>query len=581
MIKENLQRELSLITLRKLLSVSRGGEKAELLLQGGKVVNVFTREVLDTDVAIFKDRIAGIGSYKGRRKINCHGLYILPGLIDGHIHMESSLLTPAQFAHTVVSHGTTAVVIDPHEIANVSGMIGINWLLKASHGLPVDFFFMAPSSVPASPVEDSGATLSASHIEKLMNHPRVLGLAEVMDVAGILEGQKEVLKKVLAVRNHPVDGHAPLLSGAELNAYIAAGIGSDHESTRYNEAMEKLRLGMCLMVREGSLAKDMAHLLRIKTPVLSDRSFLVSDDMLPQDLINEGHVDRLLRRAIALGLDPIEAIRMVTLNPANYFGLYHRGAIAPGYRADMVAVEDLKDFRIRWVMKNGRIIVRKGKVSIPLKEVTPPLRLSKSIRAIPLSSNELRIPERPGHIRVIGVQPNSLITRSLKLKPTVKNGAVVTDTRRDLLKVVVRDRYRRSKTMGVGFVKGFGIRMGAIASTVAHDAHNLIALGKDDEDIAKAINYLIQIGGGMVVIKENRLLSDLPLPIGGLLSNKRAKRIAHRMIHLDNVCRQLGTSLPHPFISLSFLALSVIPELKITDRGLVDVKSERVVTLFQ
>jgi adenine deaminase len=580
MAKDNAQRELNVSTLRKLLSVSRGSEKADLLLEGCKVVNVFTREVLDTDIAVFKGRIAGIGPYKGHKKINCHGLYILPGFIDGHIHLESSHLSPSQFVRTVLPHGTTAVVIDPHEIANVSGSVGINWLLKSSKDLPVDFFFMAPSSVPASPVEDSGATLSVSHIKKLLKHSRVLGLAEVMDIAGILQGQKEVLKKVLTVRNYPVNGHAPLLSGTDLNAYIAAGIRSDHESTEYSEALEKLRLGMYLMIREGSLAKDMERLLKVRTPVVSDRSFLVSDDILPQDLLTEGHVDRLLRRAVRLGLDPVEAVRMVTLNPADYFGLTQRGGIAPGYKADIVAVDDLKDFRVRWVMKGGRIVACRERVSILLKEVTPPTRLSRSVKAIPVYSGELQIPYRRGDIRVIGLIPNSLITHSLKLKPKVKNGSVVADIDRDLLKVVVRDRYRRSRVMGIGFVKGFGLREGAIASTVAHDSHNIIALGKGDKNIAKAINYLIQIGGGMTVIKAGRVVADLPLPIGGLLSHKRAKWVAQRMMRLDKACSQLGTSLPHPFIALSFLALSVIPELKITDRGLVDVRSESLVSLF-
>lgn len=580
MARDGFNRALNLTSLRRLISVSRGRDRAELLLRGGMVVNVFTREVLKTDIAIFRDRIAGIGSYKGVRKLNCHGLYILPGFIDGHIHLESTHLTPSRFVRAVLPHGTTSVVIDPHEIANVAGLAGINWLLKASRGLPVDLFFMAPSSVPASPLEDSGATLPLSDINKLLGHPRVLGLAEVMDVSGVLGGKREVLEKVLAARSHPINGHAPLLSGAELNAYIAANIGSNHESTEYGETLEKLRLGMCLMIREGSLARDMQHILRVKTPVVSDRSIFVSDDILSQDILEDGHMDRILRRAVALGLNPVEAVRMVTINPASYFGLRAYGGIAPGYMADMVAVEDLKDFRVRWVMKGGQLVFRNGRMSAQIKEVKPPERLSRSVRAIPLFENELKIQHRPGSIRVIGMVADSLITRSLRLKPKVKNGVVVADTDRDLLKVVVRDRHRRSRDMGVGFVRGFGIKRGALASTVAHDAHNLIAVGGNDKDMVRAVNHLIRIGGGMTVVEKGRILAELPLPVGGLLSSRSSGWVAERMKSLDEACRRLGTSLQHPFITLSFLALSVIPELKITDRGLVDVRSGSPVSLF-
>jgi adenine deaminase len=572
---------LNIDQLQNLLLVSKGKKRGELLLRGGKVVNVFTRELLDRDITIYRDRIAGIDSYKDcRRKINCKGLYLLPGFIDGHIHLESTHLTPAQFARTVSPHGTTAVVLDPHEIANVSGMVGINWLIRATKKLPLDFFFMIPSSVPPSSIEKTGAVLNSSHVKHLMNKPRVLGLAEVMDISGILKGNRQVLKKVLAAGDYPIDGHAPLLSGFDLNAYIAAGISSDHESTSYKEAMEKLRLGMYIMIREGSLARDMHHLLKINTPLISERSFFVSDDLLPQDIAEEGHMDRILRRAVAFGLDPLKAVCMVSLNTANYFGLSHRGGIAPGYIADIVAVEDLKDFRIRWVMKGGRFVIRNERSSVSLKEIPPPAQLRKSMRAIKISRRDLKISPRAGYMRVIGLIPDSLVTRSLKFKPKVTDGEVLADPSRDILKLVVHDRHSRSKATAVGFVKGLTMKNGAMASTVAHDAHNLIAAGTDDNDIVMAINHLIFIGGGMVVVNKGGILADLPLPIGGLLSNKTATWMVQRMKKLDDILRQLGTILPHPFITLSFLSLSVIPELKMTVRGLVDVKGGTVVNLF-
>lgn len=572
---------LSANELQSLLLVSKGEQRGDLLLRGGKVVNVFTRELLDCDIAIYRNRIAGINSYKDcRRKINCKGLYLLPGFIDGHIHLESTHLTPVQFARSVSPHGTTAVIIDPHEIANVSGLTGINWLIKATKNLPLDFFFMVPSSVPASSMEKAGAVLNSSHVKHLMNKPRVLGLAEVMDLSGILKGKREVLKKVLAARDYRIDGHAPLLSGSNLNAYIAAGISSDHESTSYKEAVEKLRLGMFIMIREGSLARDMHNLLKLNSPLISERSFFVSDDLLPQDISEEGHMNRILKRAVALGLDPLKAVCMVSLNTANYFGLSYRGGIAPGYIADIVAVEDLKDFRVRWVMKEGSFVVRNKKSCVSLKEIPPPAQLRRSMRALQISQMDLKVRSRTGYIRVIGLISNSLVTRSLKLKPKVTNGEVVADPGRDILKLVVHDRHSRSKDTAVGFVKGLTIKNGAMASTVAHDTHNLIAAGTDDNDIERAINHLIFIGGGMVVVNKGRILADLPLPIGGLLSNKTAAWIIQRMKKLDDILRQLGTILPHPFVTLSFLSLSVIPELKMTVRGLVDVKRGKAVNLF-
>lgn len=565
--------------LKGLIDCAHKREVSDIVLKGGNIVNVFTREVIVADIAIFRDRIAGIGTYKGRYEKDCTGLYILPGFIDGHIHLESTNLTPLQFARVVLPHGTTAVVTDPHEIANVAGIRGVKWLLRASKGLPIDFFFMAPSCVPASNMEQTGIKLTYSDIKLLCKEPAVLGLAEVMDISAVIGGRKDILKKLNGIGDCPKDGHAPLLSGPDLNAYAAAGIGSDHESTSYDEALEKMRLGLHVMIREGSLAKNMHNILRKKT-IVSERSFFCSDDILAQELVEEGHMDRILRRAVRLGVDPIEAVRMVTVNTATYFGLRQRGGIAPGYLSDMVAVKDLKGFSIHWVMKGGLISSKRERSHVRGKETPTPAYLSHSVTADKVTVEEMSIKAKPGKIRVIGLEPDSLLTRLLRFKPKVKDGTVVSDTEHDLIKIVVRNRHRRFSDIGIGFVQGFGMKHGALASSISHDSHNLIAAGIQDEDIAIALNHLIDINGGMVVVSRGRILKALPLPIGGLLSDRNAGWVINKKKALDNACRSLGIALQHPFITLSFLTLSVIPKLKITDRGLLDVTKGRIVGLF-
>ncbi len=568
-------------TFRRFINISRAKGKADTVLHGGRIVNVFTGEIMDGDIAIFKDRIAGIGSYTGRRRIDCSGLYILPGLIDGHIHLESTLLSPLQFSNTLIGRGTTTVVIDPHEIANITGVRGIKWLLRATRDLPIDFFFMIPSCIPASGLEKTGVEITHQDIENLLKEPRVLGLAEVMDVTGVLEGKAGTIKKLIAAGAHLTDGHAPLLRGPDLNAYIAAGIGSDHETTNRDEALEKLRLGMRLMIREGSLAKDIAEILKLRGLITSsNRSFFVSDDILPQDLLEEGHIDRILRRGVSLGLDPVEAVRMATLYTAEYFGLRDRGGIAPGRLADLVAVKDLKDFSVHWVMKRGKPAIWGRRVRPGRGTPPPPSYLSNSVKAVEVKAEDLRITEDKGPARIIGLVPGSLLTRSLRLEPRIENGLVIGDTVRDIIKIAVRDRHRRRKETGIGLVHGFGIKSGALASTFAHDSHNIIAVGVNDEDITMAMNHLIGTGGGMVVVDRGRIVKDLPLPVGGLLSDRPAKWVVNRLCRLERAAKGLGTKPAHPFTTLSFMALPVIPDLKITEAGLVDVRMGKIVRLF-
>jgi adenine deaminase len=564
--------------LQRRLRAARGEVPADLVLTGGRLANVYTGAWQDTEVALFDGIIVGLGDYPGP-KLDLAGGYILPGFIDGHLHLESSMLTPPELARALLPLGTTTVVADPHEIANVWGTAGLDYLLTASEGLPVDFFFMLPSCVPASPLETSGARLEAGDLEPYRRHPRILGLAEVMNFPGLVSGDPGLLAKLALFSQGPLDGHAPLLSGKALNAYRLAGIGSDHECTRLAEAREKLALGFYVMLREGSLAKNLSELLPALTPASLRRTMLVTDDSHPEDLARTGHLNHLLRRAVSLGLDPLSAVIMVTLNPAEYFRLRDRGAVAPGLAADLVVVADLTEFRLDKVLKNGKLVMDQGKLAMAA-EVSPPPAPVHPLRVKDLDLEVFSPPAAGSVVKVIGLIPDQLLTEK-RLWPTpVQSGRLATAPDQDLLKLAVVERHHGTGNVGLGMVQGFGLPRGALASSVAHDSHNIVVVGAREADMLVAVRHLVDLGGGMAVVADGQILADLALPIAGLISPWPLNRVAPAYRRLIQAYHDLGGVLPDPFMALSFLALPVIPALKLTDLGLVDVERFQIVPLF-
>lgn len=563
---ENRQKSIEMAGLRR---------EADTLLTGVKLLNVFTGEVRTTNVALGGGRIVGIGSqYRRAQEVfDLYGKYVLPGLIEGHIHIESSLLTPEGFAEAVVPRGTTAVIADPHEVANVLGLDGVRYMLRASQDLPLDCYFMASSCVPATGLETAGASLGLEAIGALLEEDRILGLAEVMDYPGVIQGSRDILEKIALARSRGkfVNGHAPGLTGEGLMAYFGAGIGSDHESTTLEEAQEKLRLGMRVMIREGSQARNLAELLPLVTPVTGRRCLLVSDDKEPHELVAHGHLDALLRRAVSMGLSPHLAVQLVTLNVAEAFGLRDRGAVAPGYLADLVVVDNLREFTPLLVFKAGRLVAEEGKLLREIPRRREPGTLN-TVRIPRLSTENLRISaDRTRSVRVIGLVPGQITTRRLVLEATVVDGEVRADPARDILKLVVVERHGRNGNIGLGLVQGFGLRQGALASSVAHDSHNLIAVGVEDRDLLTALEHVASMGGGLAVAARGEILASLSLPVAGLMSEEKPGDVAAALERLLlNAC-DLGCMAPNPFAALSFLALPVIPEIRLTDRGLVDV----------
>ncbi len=562
---------------RKLIRCAKGELPCDLVLKNGKIINVFTGEILDGDLGICAGYIAGIGTYRGIREKDLKGRYLSPGLIDGHIHIESSMLEPLQFARSVVPHGTTAVICDPHEIANVSGLEGVRYLLESAGNLSLDIFAMAPSCVPATEMETAGAKLDATEVAKLLDHPKILGLAEMMNFPGTIFADPDILEKIKLTQQRGllVDGHAPGLRGKDLQAYCAAGISSDHECTTLEEAQEKIRSGMYIYIREGSTAKNLAELIPLVNPATAPFCLLVSDDLHPDDLLQTGHLDNILKKAVRLGLDPVTAIQLVTINPARRFGLDDIGAIAPGYRANLVTFDDLTDFRVKDVLVDGMLCAEAGKLNGETVEERQdqavPLAVKNSIR-VKWSDVDFSLPVRGSKVRVIELVENQLITKSQSLKPTIKNNFAVADPSRDLLKIAVIERHKASGRMQVGFVRGFGLQRGAFASTIAHDSHNIIVVGVSDEEMLLAAQSVAEINGGLAIVTGKDLVASLSLPIGGLMSTASVQEVAEQLNTLRKKVKSLGCHLDNPFMALSFLALPVIPELKLTDRGLVDVK---------
>jgi adenine deaminase len=569
--------------LARRLSVARGDEPADMVLKGGRVLSVFTRELLHADVAVSGEHVAGVGSgYEGRDVFDASGLTIVPGFIDGHMHIESTKLMPAEFARAVLPHGTTTVVIDPHEIANVFGLDGVRALLATADGVPLDVFVMVSSCVPASEFESSGATVTAEEIAAfLAEEPRALGVAEMMNFPSVAAGDADSLAKVAAAGmagDRHIDGHAPGLTGKPLNAYLAAGVRSDHECTTYEEALEKRRLGMWIMIREGSAARNLEALLPLVLEHGSENCMLCTDDREPDDLLEDGHIDAVVRKAVALGCPPEQAVTMGTLNAARYHRLHEHGAVAPGYLADLVALPDLREFRPAAVWKRGRLVAREGRV-IDVPHLDAPDWMRGSVRVPPLSADHFRMPASGGRVRVIGVEAGEIVTKSLSDEPGRRDGQAAADPARDLAKIAVVERHRGTGRLGVGFVRGFGLQRGALASTHAHDAHNVVVVGVDDDDMAAAVNRLASIGGGQVVVAGGQVVAEVPCPIGGLLSDQPAEAVAAAVRRMHDAVRGLGATLPSPFMAMSFMALSVIPELKITDRGLVDTVRFELVPL--
>lgn len=569
--------------LQHLLAVARGDEPADLLLRNGRIVNVFTGEVREGSVAICDDRIAGVSREYHRTKetVELAGAYVAPGFIDGHVHIESSLLPVHEFVRLCLISGTTAVVADPHEIANVLGIAGVKYMLRASRGMPLDVFLMVPSCVPATGMETSGAVIGPKETENLLKLDRVIGLAEMMNYPGVVFGDTKVLAKLAAVRRQrrPVDGHAPGVGDKLLQAYVAAGIGSDHECVGPQEAMEKLAAGMMLMVREGSAARNLAALASVVNDFRLRRCCLVTDDKHPGELVREGHLNSVLRRAVSAGIPAVGAVQMVTLNPAGYFGLADRGAVAPGYLADVVVLHDLVGFVPMMVIKSGKVVVKDGRLTCRLRPMADG-KVLDTVKVGRLTERSFAIRARSGLCNVIRVVPEQIITERHILPTPVENGFVKADTERDILKLAVIERHRGTGRIGLGLVNGFGLKKGALATTVAHDSHNVIAVGTHDRDMFAAVRVLVRMGGGYAAAADGRVVARLALPIAGLMSTRPAATVIRGQKALIEKAHVWGSRLPNPFATLSFLALPVIPELKLTDRGLIDVNRFRIIDLF-
>ena len=560
--------------IQQKLGIARGEKPAELLFKNARLVNVLSGEIHPANVAVDDGRVIGIGDYRARRVIDLRGSYLAPSLIDGHFHVESSMLTVPEFARAVVPHGTGAAVIDPHEYANVLGLDGIRYVLESSKKLPLDFFIMLPSCVPATPLETAGARITADDLRLMIGDDRIAGVGEMMNFPGVFLGAKSELAKIDAGKGKCVDGHAPGLRGKNLNAYVLAGVRSDHESVEVEEAKEKLRLGMHILLREGSTERNLAHLLPLINSHNVQNCSFATDDKLAGDLVNEGHIDHCVRKAIRLGLPPISALQIATINPARHYRLQNLGAIAPRFWADFIVFDDLKKFSIRQVYKKGVLVAEDGRY---LGRTPAKVGLPRSTMNLRYQPGDFRVRAGGGKkIKVIEIVPQQIITRTAIVAPKVEDGEIVADTRRDILKLVVVERHRATGNVGVGFVRGFKLKAGALGSTVAHDAHNVVVVGVTDGDILTAIDELARLQGGQVAVANGKVQARLGLPIAGLVSDRPLAEVIKGIEDLNVAARALGCELPAPFMTLSFLSLSPIPELKLTDQGLIDaVKMQR------
>ena len=562
--------------MNRLAAAARGDIPADLVIHNAKIANIFTQSYEHADIAIHSGKIAGIGeNYEGRVNYDAEGRAVIPGMIDGHIHIEDTMMTPPAFAFTAALHGTSAVMADPHEISNALGMVGLEYMFRASQGLPIDIFYGAPSCVPASDFETPYEELDMTAIKSMFDRNMTQHLGEMMNFPAVIAGDSEAWGKILAAGNVPLTGHAPGVTGKSLNAYMSSGINSDHECTTLDEAREKISRGMWLMIREGATFFDLKTLLPIvkENPLNASRCMAVSDDITARYLLERGHMDEKMRIMIREGLNPFIALRMVTLSPAEYFRLYDRGIIAPGKIADFVildAEEMTEDFRINSVWKNGRQVVRDDGVFAQLEDEHLAPVIKTRVTKIPSPEN-LRVKANGSIINVIGVTEGTVITKTLNLPAKIDNGYAVPDAENDIAKIVVLERHRDTGHYSVGFVKGLGIKRGAIGSSVAHDAHNFVVAGVDDVSIFTALKTLAEMGGGLAVTDGENVMSSFALPIGGLMSYLPPEKVSANLAMMDNAASDLGVRIGHPFMVLSFLCLSVIPELRITDNGYVDI----------
>ncbi len=575
---------------KDLIDAARGALPCDLNIANCNLIDLLAGEIRkNATVSIRRGMVVGVDDgLRADKTIDLKGLYLAPGLVDSHVHIESSFLTPPEYARIVVPRGTTAVVADPHEIANVLGYDGMRWMLGASEGLPLDVYFMVPSCVPATDFDTAGAALYASDMHPFLREPRVIGLGEVMNYPGVLSKDPKLLDKIALFRQagRPIDGHAPGLAGRDLSAYIVAGIGSDHECTTPAEALEKLAKGMYIMLREGSTAKDLRQLLPAITRATAERFLICSDDRHPNDLVDEGHMDHALRLLLAGGVDPIDAFRIACSNPGRWFGIPSMGAVAPGYRADLVAFESIGNFSAKLVWKSGSLVAEGGRLLQEPVTTKPQLRDSVNIKWLVEEDFRIPVPMVSGapkigaRARIIEARPNSIITGELLLEPKIADGLAVSDTERDIIKLFVIERHSGSGNIGKGFINGLGLKRGALGLTISHDSHNMIVAGVDDPSIFKAARHLNKLKGGLVFAIGDEVVLDLPLPIAGLMSDRDGRFVIDRLHEFEDLFRREGLTNPSPLMTLSFMALPVIPTLKITDRGLIDVTRFVPVELF-
>ena len=567
--------------MSNIINVARGFEKADLVIKNANIVNVLSEEIHKADIAIKDGIIAGIGeNYSGEKEIDIQGAYVTPSFIDGHVHLESTMMLPSEFAKVALPAGTRTVFIDPHEISNVLGLHGISFMHEAVKNLPLDVYTMLPSCVPATPFETSGFDLNSYDLSLLIDKPWVLGLAEMMNFPGVLNQDNNVMAKLELAKSRGkcIDGHAPYLHGKDLCAYIASGVKSDHECTTPDEAVEKLRLGMYVMVREGTAAKDLDALMPVLKTCNTRKCIFVTDDRHPADL--KEHINGMVRRAVEAGVDPVKAIQIASLNTAEYFGLKNLGAIAPGYKADLLILPDLKTFKPDLVIKNGVVAAENGKLIAELPE-NEALAVRNSVNVRWITPEDFRIEANGSKVTALEVIPHQLITKSVVSEVKIEDGNAVSNIDNDTLKICVIERHRATGNIGKGFVKGFNLKCGAIASTVAHDSHNMIVIGTNDADMYAAAVALIKCKGGKVVVKDGEVISELPLPIAGLMSDRNFDYVVNKCEELNKTAHSIGCRIEDPFMTMGFLSLPVIPELKVTDKGVFDTNKFDFIDIFE
>lgn len=563
-----------MVKLKNRIDWAMGNVPVDLVLKNGRVVNVFSGKIISTHVAIAQGKIIGLGDYKGEEEVDLKGAFVIPGLIDAHMHMESTLVTPEQMARIIVPRGTTTVIADPHEIANVCGLEGIKYMIECAEKTPLNGFFMLPSSVPATPFENAGAVLTGEMLVSLIEHPKVLGLGEVMNYPGVIYGDEGVLDKLNRFKDKVIDGHGPELKGKALNAYVINGIRTEHECTTLEEMEERLGLGMFIAIREGSAARNLETLIKGVNESTKHMCMFCTDDKHPEDILVEGHIDYNVRRAIAMGTDPITAIQMATINPARCYELRDIGAIAPGYDADLCIVDDLSAFNVLQVYKKGHLVAEDGKALFKTETVNPKA-VTNTVKLKPVSAERFKLPLSSDVVNVIRIEAGSIVTEKVVRRVYLDDeGDFMGSPMIDVVKLAVLERHGKTKNIGIGLVENFALRGGAIATTIAHDSHNVLVIGDSDEDMAAAVNALIEIEGGIVVASGGKILGTLPLEVAGLMSTAPMEVVSETLRGLREMAYDtLGVSRKvEPFMTLSFLALPVIPELKITDRGYFDVK---------